>query len=118
VIAAQGPDGSLVFYWQPIGSQQWNPEQVAGPGHAFSPASVAQVGNSTVIATQSPDNSLLFYWQPIGSQQWNPEQVAGPGTTFEWPTVAQVGNSTVECDHLNWLRSGLVSSRISAPPGW
>ena len=29
VIAAPGPDGSLLFYWQPIGSQQWNPEQVA-----------------------------------------------------------------------------------------
>jgi hypothetical protein len=23
-----------------------------------------------------------------------------------------------ECDHLNWPRFGLVSSRISAPPGW
>ena len=32
VIAAQGPNDSLVFYWQPIGSLQWNPEQVAGPG--------------------------------------------------------------------------------------
>jgi predicted chitinase len=95
VIAAADTDGSLVFYWQPIGSQQWNPEQVAGPGHAFSSASVAQVGNSTVIATQGPDNSLLFYWQLIGSLQWNPEQVAGPGTTFWTPSVAQVGNSTV-----------------------
>ncbi len=32
VIAAQGPGGSLQFYWQPVGSGQWNPEQVAGPG--------------------------------------------------------------------------------------
>jgi transposase len=23
-----------------------------------------------------------------------------------------------ECDHLNWPRSGLLSSRIPAPPGW
>ena len=29
VIAAVGYDGSLLQYWQPIGSQQWNPEQVA-----------------------------------------------------------------------------------------
>jgi len=28
VIAAQGSDRSLQFWWQPIGSQQWNPEQV------------------------------------------------------------------------------------------
>jgi hypothetical protein len=32
VIAAQGASGSLLFYWQPIGSEQWNPEQPAGPG--------------------------------------------------------------------------------------
>ena len=95
VIAATGPDDSLLFYWQPIGSQQWNPEQVAGPGTTFAVPSVAQVGDSTVIAAQGPDNSLQFYWQPIGSQQWNPEQVAGPGTTFSAPSVAQVGNSTV-----------------------
>ena len=76
VIAAQGPDNSLLFYWQPIGSQQWNPEQVAGPGTTASAPSVAQVGNSTVIAAAAPDGSLQFYWQPIGSEQWNPEQVA------------------------------------------
>ena len=23
-----------------------------------------------------------------------------------------------ECDHLNWPRFGLLSSRILAPPGW
>ena len=28
VIAASDPDGNLLFYWQPIGSQQWNLEQV------------------------------------------------------------------------------------------
>jgi hypothetical protein len=29
VIAALGPDGSILFCWQPIGNQQWNQEQVA-----------------------------------------------------------------------------------------
>jgi hypothetical protein len=29
VIAVQGPGNSLVFYWQLIGSQQWNREVVA-----------------------------------------------------------------------------------------
>ena len=82
MIAAAGPDNSLMFYWQPIGSQGWNTEQVAGPGTIVEWPSVAQVGNSTVIAAAGSDNSLLFYWQPIGSQGWNPEQVAGPGTTF------------------------------------
>jgi hypothetical protein len=30
VIAAASPDNSLQFFWQPIGSGQWNPEQVFG----------------------------------------------------------------------------------------
>jgi len=80
-IAAQGPGGSLEFYWQPIGSGQWNPEQPAGPGTTYSAPSVAHVGNNSVIAATRDDGSLWFYWQPIGSEQWNPEQVAGTGTT-------------------------------------
>ena len=95
VIAAQGPNNSLAFYWQPIGSGTWNPEQVAGQGTTSSAPSVAQVGNQTVIAAQGPNNSLVFYWQPIGSGTWNPEQVAGPGTTSSAPSVAQVGKQTV-----------------------
>jgi hypothetical protein len=80
VIAVQGPRNSLQVYWQPIGSQQWNRETVAGPGSAFSAPSVAQVGDSTVIAVQGPNDqgpndTLLFFWQPIGSQQWNQENV-------------------------------------------
>jgi hypothetical protein len=67
------------LYWQPIGSQGWNPEQVAGLGPAFSAPSVAQVGDSTVIAAQGLGDSLALYWQPIGSQQWNPEEVTGSG---------------------------------------
>ena len=79
VIAAQGPNDSLVFYWQTVGSLQWNLEQVAGPGTCFSAPSVAQVGGQTVIAALGSNDSLVFYWQTSGSGQWNPEQVvAGP----------------------------------------
>jgi hypothetical protein len=77
VIAVQGPGNSLVFYWQPIGSQEWNLEIVARLDYTiFSAPSVAQVGNSSVIAVEGPDASLVSYWQPIGSQQWNREVVA------------------------------------------
>jgi hypothetical protein len=69
VVAVAQPDESLMFYWQPIGSEQWNPEQVAAPGTTYVTPSVAQVGDSTVIAATGTDSSLLFYWQPIGSQQ-------------------------------------------------
>ncbi|MFZ0191802.1 MAG: hypothetical protein WAL72_33200, partial [Streptosporangiaceae bacterium] len=81
VIAAQGPFGSLRFYWQTIGTKPWNRETVAGPGSTGSAPSAAQVGQSSVIAAQGPFGSLRFYWQTIGTQPWNPETVAGPGTT-------------------------------------
>ena len=42
MIAATGSDNGLQFWWQPIGSQGWNPEQVAGPGTTFGSPSVAQ----------------------------------------------------------------------------
>ena len=41
VIAAVGLDNSLLLFWQPIGGEQWNPEQVAGPGTTFSSPSLA-----------------------------------------------------------------------------
>ncbi len=96
VIAAQGPKGSLMFYWQTIGTAPWQPEQVAGPGTApgnttVSVPSIAQVGDSSLIAASGADGNLMFYWQTIGTAPWHPEQVAGPGTTFSGPCVARVG---------------------------
>ena len=59
VIAAQGLDNNLMFYWQTFGTHTWNAEQVAGPQTTFSLPSVAQVGDSVVIAAVGPDNSLI-----------------------------------------------------------
>jgi hypothetical protein len=53
---------------------------VAGPRTTKS-ASVAQVGNSSVISAVDVNGSLQFYWQTIGTPTWNLEQVAGPSTT-------------------------------------
>ena len=50
VIAAQGPSDSLLFYYQPIGSQLWHHEEVAGSDTTYSDPSVAQVASSSVIA--------------------------------------------------------------------
>ena len=82
VMAAEGPNHSLDFYWQTIGTSPWHREVVAKAHTTFSAPSVAQVGNSSVIAARGPNNSLDFYWQTIGTSPWNPETAAGPGTTF------------------------------------
>ena len=83
VIAAQGIGNSLQFWWQPIGSRQWNQEVVAGAGSgAFSAPSVAQVGNSSVIAAQGIGNSLRSGGSPSaagnGTESWWPARVAAP----------------------------------------
>jgi hypothetical protein len=70
VISAVGANNSLDFYWQPIGGSGWNHQQVAPAGSTNSAASVAQVGNSTVITAQGPDGHR-FYWQPIGGSGWH-----------------------------------------------
>jgi hypothetical protein len=67
-----------------IGAAGWNPEQVAPAGtiSTSSTASIAQVGDSSVIAAIGNDGSLWFYWQPIDATGWNPEQVAVPGSVI------------------------------------
>jgi hypothetical protein len=52
----------------------------AGTISTLSTASVAQVGNSSVIAAVGDDGSLWFYWQTIGTVPWNSEQVAPAGS--------------------------------------
>jgi hypothetical protein len=95
VIAAVGSDGSLWFYWQTIGTVPWNPEVVAAAATSTSSpvrsASVAHVGNSSVIAAAHQDGTLSFYWQTIGTMGWNEELVPGPGpNNVSSVSVAQV----------------------------
>ena len=83
-------------HWQTIGTTPWNPEHVVGQGTTSS-ASVAQVGDSSVIAAVGVDGSLRYYWQTIGTTPWNPEQVPTPVpiSTSSSASVAQVGDSSV-----------------------
>jgi len=86
VIAAEGPNQTLDFYWQTIGTGPWHPEEVAGPGSTYSQfaggPSVAQVGNSSVIAADGPNGTLDFYWQTIGTGPWHSELVPGQVPRF------------------------------------
>jgi hypothetical protein len=95
VIAVQGSDNALLFYWNEFGTSTWHREVVAAAGSTFSTPSIVQDGNSVVIAAQGVNNSLDFYWQANGASSWHPEVVAGPRTTFSAPSIAQDGNSAV-----------------------
>jgi hypothetical protein len=92
-IAVQGPDNSLLFYWQANGASSWNVETVAGPGTTFSAPSMNVDGNDTNIAVEGPDDSLLFYWNVNGSSTWNVETVAGAGTTISAPSMVVNGDT-------------------------
>jgi len=81
VIATEGPNHTLDFYWQPIGSTSWHKEVVAY-GWAYSAPSVAQVGKSAEIAVEGLSHSLDFYWQSLGTNTWAPETAAGLFTTY------------------------------------
>ena len=93
-IAAQGPNNSLMFYWQKIDTTQWNSEQVAGRGTTLSAPSLAQVGNASAITAQGPKDQLMFYWQTIDTTPWHGSALAGTGTVTT-PAIAQIRDSTV-----------------------
>ena len=69
-IAAQGPRGSLLFFWAADGTATWHPEQIAGPGTMQgTPAMTA--GNYTMeIALTATDGSLRYYWSYDGTPTW------------------------------------------------
>jgi hypothetical protein len=50
IIAAQGLDGSLDFYWQQIGASGWHFEQVAGAWTTYSAPSLTGNGGYVNIA--------------------------------------------------------------------
>lgn len=90
-IAAEGPNHSLRFYAEILGTTLvWNLQSVTGGGTTYSAPSLALINATPVIAAQGPANSLDFYWQ-ASSGGWNPQQAAGSGTTYSAPSVAHVG---------------------------
>jgi hypothetical protein len=95
-VAVEGPNHSLLFYWQIDGTPTWNAETVAGPGTTYSePAMVTDGGGVVDIAVMGPNNSLMFYSQDIGATTWTAETVAGPGTTYSEPAITADGAGTV-----------------------
>jgi hypothetical protein len=96
VIVINQLNGSLWYYWQTIGAEEWNPEQVPGAGDtSMQMPSVAQVGNSSVITALDNSNRLWFYWQAIGTGEWTAEQVTPSGAISQVGSVAQIGNAQV-----------------------
>jgi hypothetical protein len=93
VIAAWNAVDGLYFFWNQYGTNNWNPETVAGPGTTFSSPSISVSRNTVIIAAQGPNDSLDFYWQQIDTSGWHAEQVAGAGTTFSAPSLTGNGGS-------------------------
>lgn len=72
VIAAPGSNGTIDYYYQPIGAARWSAVQVVtnasgAPRSGYGWPSIAQVGNATVIVAQGANFSLWRFSQAIGS---------------------------------------------------
>jgi hypothetical protein len=91
-IAAEGPSGSLGFYWAVNGSPTWNPEVVAGAGSiGAAPAMIAQGGGVNIVARRYNTLGLVFYWTFNGSATWTPSDLAGEEAGGQPAIVAYPG---------------------------
>jgi hypothetical protein len=88
IIAVQGPDNNLLFYWRPLGSTTWTMETVAGANTTFSAPSLVVNGNGVNIVAEGPGNSLDFYWAANGTTTWHQQVISGDGTTYSAPSMA------------------------------
>jgi hypothetical protein len=71
VVAAQGPNNSLSFYWNKDGDTTWNSSIIAGPESAYSAPALARADGATVVAARGPNDTLNFYWNKDGDSTWN-----------------------------------------------
>jgi hypothetical protein len=100
VIAAQGPNHSLDFYWG--SNDYWNGTQpsftrvmLAGADTTYSAPDLIVTGNQVDIVTAGAGNTLDFYSVASGHNSFpqRPTVVAGPGSTWSAPSITANGNS-------------------------
>jgi hypothetical protein len=100
VIAVQGPNHSLDFYWG--SNDYWNGKQpsftrdvVAGPNTTYSAPDLIVIDDRVDIVAAGAGDSLDFYSAANG-QSFNsatPTVVAGPGSTWSAPSITANGDS-------------------------
>jgi hypothetical protein len=78
IIAAQGPNNSLMIYSAVNGSPTWHAETVAGAGTTFAAPSVATEEQHIEIAAVGPGNSLDSYYEDSSFDPWTAEVVEPP----------------------------------------
>ena len=128
-IVAEGPGGSLDFYWATIGTATWHSEVVAGQNSAYSattPAMVLNAGGVDIVAALDTDDGLAIYWQADGSSTWDTGTIAGPDTGFSAPAmvvsgggvdVTAAGPNGSLYDYYALNGSATFSVGMVAPPG-
>ena len=74
-VAAQGPDGSLMFYWAQRGTSTWNKAVVAKAHSSLAAPSVAANGDNSTITAIGPGNVISSYFNVNGTGSWQPVRV-------------------------------------------
>ena len=91
-VVAQGPNHSLLFYWE-VGGNWYGPLGLAGSNTTYSaPAIVAEGGTGNFdIVVEGPSHTLWFYWDTAGTW-YGPFGVGTANSTYSTPTIAVDAN--------------------------
>jgi hypothetical protein len=106
VIAAQGLDNSLQFYWQTVGTTTWHAIQAAPTYSIAGDPQIAIVGGNPVIAALGDGNSRVDFWhENWRTSTWSssPQWVADAYTNRD-PAITATGN-------------GVAIAAVTAHPG-
>ncbi len=123
LVAAEGPNHSLSFWWQGSAGGTFNREQVARPNTTYSAPAMVFTDNKAIIAVEGPNHSLDAYWEAIGKATWHKQVVAGAGTTYIAPSITGIsppGGGTGGVDIVGWGPSNSLDFyyQINGAPAW
>lgn len=77
LIATQGPNHTLEFWWNSDGDPNWHWSGIAGPGTAYSAPAICRgfgdiLVGGTIVAVRGPKNELFVFWNLDGDPTWYP----------------------------------------------
>ncbi len=81
---------ALDFWWEYLGSGDWNQETIAslGVGVSFTSASITATNNTLLVAASTSTGTLYVFSQAIGGSGWTAQTVSSAVGTSSHPVIA------------------------------
>ena len=98
LIATQGPNHTLEFWWNSDGDPNWHWSRIAGPGTACSAPAICRgfgdiLVGGTIVAVRGPKNELFVFWNLDGDPTWYPFSQVSVAPVHSAPSIACSGSS-------------------------